>query len=90
MQSLNSWLQQPPVDHGLLLDHRATHTLSSLQTGTSATLLIGPEGGLSQTERETAYAAGFQGVRLGPRVLRTETAALAALATLQALWGDLQ
>lgn len=51
-------------------------------------LLIGPEGGLSEAEVAAARAAGFTGVRLGPRTLRTETAAVAALAALQALWGD--
>lgn len=51
-------------------------------------LLIGPEGGLSEAEVASALAAGFQPVRLGPRVLRTETAGLATLAAAQALWGD--
>jgi 16S rRNA (uracil1498-N3)-methyltransferase len=51
--------------------------------------LIGPEGGLSTAEIALAEAAGFSGIRLGPRVLRTETAAVAALAALQTLWGDL-
>lgn len=52
-------------------------------------LAIGPEGGLSGRDLATLRAAGFTGLRLGPRVLRTETAGLAALAALQALWGDL-
>jgi 16S rRNA (uracil1498-N3)-methyltransferase len=56
---------------------------------TAVTVLIGPEGGLTQEEQERAMAAGFVGVRLGPRVLRTETAALAALALLQQEFGDL-
>lgn len=51
-------------------------------------VLIGPEGGLAPDEREIAVAAGFVPVRFGPRVLRTETAPLAALAALQALYGD--
>lgn len=51
-------------------------------------VLIGPEGGLAPEEREVAVAAGFVPVRFGPRVLRTETAPLAALAALQALYGD--
>lgn len=54
----------------------------------SVTVLIGPEGGLTEEEQEAAVAAGFIGVRLGPRVLRTETAALAALALLQREFGD--
>jgi 16S rRNA (uracil1498-N3)-methyltransferase len=51
-------------------------------------LLVGPEGGLTDAEAEAAQRAGYQPVRLGPRVLRTETAAPALLAALQALWGD--
>ncbi|MEW6163458.1 MAG: 16S rRNA (uracil(1498)-N(3))-methyltransferase [Pseudomonadota bacterium] len=50
--------------------------------------MIGPEGGWEEGEIQAARAAGFQPVRLGPRVLRTETAGAAVLATLQALWGD--
>ncbi|MCY4221516.1 MAG: 16S rRNA (uracil(1498)-N(3))-methyltransferase [Thiotrichales bacterium] len=58
--------------------------------GKPVRLLVGPEGGLSPREVERARAAGFTGLRLGPRVLRTETAALVALAALQAHWGDLR
>lgn len=54
----------------------------------SITLLVGPEGGLSDAEILAASTAGFQSVQLGPRILRTETAALAALAAMQTLWGD--
>jgi len=57
--------------------------------GTRAELLIGPEGGLDDAELERATAVGFTPVRLGPRVLRTETAGIVALTVLQALWGDL-
>lgn len=53
------------------------------------TVLVGPEGGLTEEEQERAVAAGFIGVRVGPRVLRTETAALAALTLLQREFGDL-
>jgi 16S rRNA (uracil1498-N3)-methyltransferase len=51
-------------------------------------LLIGPEGGLAPEELAAAHRAGFRNVRLGPRVLRTETAGPAALAAMNALWGD--
>ncbi len=51
-------------------------------------LLIGPEGGLSERERDLALSQGCVPVSLGPRVLRTETAPLAALAAVNALWGD--
>jgi 16S rRNA (uracil1498-N3)-methyltransferase len=52
-------------------------------------LLVGPEGGLTTQELDQAVAAGFSALRLGPRVLRTETAAIAAIAALQQKWGDL-
>jgi 16S rRNA (uracil1498-N3)-methyltransferase len=56
----------------------------------AATVLVGPEGGLAPAEAEAAAAAGYTAVRLGPRVLRTETAAIAALTLLQREFGDLR
>lgn len=56
--------------------------------GTAIHLLIGPEAGLSDAEELRARTAGFEGVTLGPRVMRTETAALAALAAVHGRWGD--
>ncbi|PRH83828.1 16S rRNA (uracil(1498)-N(3))-methyltransferase [Arenimonas caeni] len=61
----------------------------ALPPGATVALLVGPEGGLSERDLATARAAGFRGLRLGPRILRTETAGLAAIAALQALHGDL-
>ena len=55
----------------------------------ACTVAIGPEGGWSPRDREQLRAAGFEGLRLGPRVLRTETAGIAAIAALQARFGDL-
>ena len=52
-------------------------------------LAVGPEGGWSPRDREQLQSAAFQGLRLGPRILRTETAGLAAIAALQARFGDL-
>jgi len=63
-------------------------TVRSLAPQAPVTVLIGPEGGLAPEERAIAVAAGFVTVRFGPRVLRTETAPLAALAALQAIYGD--
>lgn len=64
--------------------------LSSMpQHLTAAELVIGPEGGLTEEETRLAMGSGFRGLKLGPRVLRTETAAAAAIAVLQALRGDL-
>jgi 16S rRNA (uracil1498-N3)-methyltransferase len=60
-----------------------------LPAATRATLAVGPEGGLSDHDLATLAAAGFRSLRLGPRILRTETAGLAALAAMQALIGDL-
>ena len=56
--------------------------------GSELTILVGPEGGFSDAEHERAAAAGLRAVRLGPRVMRTETAALAAISIAQATWGD--
>jgi 16S rRNA (uracil1498-N3)-methyltransferase len=76
---------------GILLDHRSTNSLPDLPAPTgSVCLLIGPEGGLDEDERKLATTAGFEGVRLGPRIMRTETAPLAAIAGIQLLWGDLR
>lgn len=73
----------------ILLSPEGSATIRALSlAGTSVILLVGPEGGLAPAERELALAAGFTAVRFGPRVLRTETAPLAALAALQALYGD--
>ncbi|MEW8507592.1 MAG: 16S rRNA (uracil(1498)-N(3))-methyltransferase [Candidatus Thiodiazotropha sp.] len=73
----------------ILLDHRSQLTLQQIDAPeTSLTLLAGPEGGLTGKERQLAIDKGFVGIRLGPRILRTETAPLAAIAAVQTLWGD--
>ncbi|MDA8093866.1 MAG: 16S rRNA (uracil(1498)-N(3))-methyltransferase [Betaproteobacteria bacterium] len=72
-----------------VLSPRAQRPLRDLAPPVAgATFLAGPEGGLSAGEEQQAIDAGFEAVRLGPRILRTETAAMAALAAAQALWGD--
>jgi 16S rRNA (uracil1498-N3)-methyltransferase len=73
----------------IFLDPYAQTSLAQLTPDNDeVSLLTGPEGGFSNTERDAAKLAGFTPVRLGARVLRTETASLAALATVQMLWGD--
>jgi 16S rRNA (uracil1498-N3)-methyltransferase len=73
----------------LFLDPYAAASLAELQPlNQQVTLLTGPEGGFADHERELAKAAGFIPVQLGQRILRTETATLAALAAVQMLWGD--
>lgn len=76
---------------GFILDPFAEASLASLRGASlhDCTIAIGPEGGWSPRDREHLLAAGFEGLRLGPRVLRTETAGIAAIAALQALSGDL-
>lgn len=73
-----------------LLDPNAGSSLASLrlEDQSSLCLVIGPEGGLSARDLSLLRAAGFEGLRLGPRILRTETAGMAALAALNALYGD--
>ena len=71
-----------------VLHHRSEKALNTFSPANELTLLIGPEGGLSETEIGLAQTHDFSPLRLGPRVLRTETAPLAALAIFQSLWGD--
>jgi 16S rRNA (uracil1498-N3)-methyltransferase len=74
----------------LLLSPSATRRIEDVpRPAGGATVLIGPEGGLSDEEQAAAQAAGFTAVNLGPRVLRTETAAIATLTLLQREFGDL-
>jgi 16S rRNA (uracil1498-N3)-methyltransferase len=76
---------------GIALVPGAARSLASVSMpGAPAALAIGPEGGFTDREIDAARAAGFECVSLGPRVLRAETAAVAALAAAQALWGDLR
>ena len=74
----------------LMLLPQAPDSLTAVAAAArSAAILVGPEGGLSGREQLLAQRCGFRACRLGPRILRTETAALAALAALQACAGDL-
>jgi 16S rRNA (uracil1498-N3)-methyltransferase len=74
----------------LVLDPDADTELAALSApGSAVELLVGPEGGFDTDELAAAHAAGYRAVRLGPRVLRTETAGIVALAILQSRWGDL-
>jgi 16S rRNA (uracil1498-N3)-methyltransferase len=73
----------------LVLDPEAKKSFSSVKKAQQIALLIGPEGGLSEIEVQRANNAGFTGITLGPRILRTETASAAALAMVQAGWGDI-
>ena len=89
---LKEWFGAKPADADLdliLAPGAATPLAKVPAPGTKVSILNGPEGGFSQIESEDAEASGFTSVSLGPRILRTETAAPAALAVMQANWGDL-
>lgn len=89
LEKLENWLARPAdASLRLMLAPDADEALVDLPPASAVQLLIGAEGGLDPQEVLAAKQAGFRPVRMGPRVLRTETAGLAALAILQALWGD--
>lgn len=88
LQALDQWIGSVRTDARLVLDHRAGN-ITAAAAPASVALLVGPEGGLTEAEISAAAAQGFTALRLGPRVLRTETAPLAAIAILQARWGDM-
>ena len=93
---LDRWLQKPLQQGGgdpqarrwLLAPDAQVDWASQGTPAAGVWLLVGPEGGLSDDERSQALAEGWEAMRLGPRVLRTETAGLAALAAMQMRFGD--
>jgi 16S rRNA (uracil1498-N3)-methyltransferase len=88
-----AWLQQMkqlPETKLILLPQGATSLHAQAKPQGRVTLLIGAEGGFTQAESDSALLCGFTPIRMGTRVLRTETAAIAGLAALQTLWGDFQ
>ncbi len=89
--SLEAYLERCDTPNRYLLDPKADTSWREFSRKNSGeiTLLIGPEGGLSPQEVSDAKARNFEGIALGPRILRTETATLTALSVLQALLGDL-
>lgn len=90
VRPLRDWLSTKPADTlGIMLAPHAPTRLVQLEPPRDEIwLLIGPEGGFSEAESAATLAAGFAAAALGPRTLRTETAALTTLAAMQALWGD--
>jgi 16S rRNA (uracil1498-N3)-methyltransferase len=90
---LKNWFgsKPPKVDAEVILVPNAAAPLALIPPPeTKICVLIGPEGGFSETEYGDAEVSGFQAVSLGPRVLRTESAAIATLSVLQSMWGDLR
>ncbi len=89
--SLSAWLASLSNDGSLRLALLPDATLACRElrfTAAGGILVVGPEGGLGERDLAALHDAGFAGLRLGPRTLRTETAGMAALASLQALHGD--
>ncbi len=87
---LEEWVERQAGLRLLLHPHGGRNLHELTPPSGPVCLLAGPEGGFAERERSFALAAGFIPLRLGPRILRTETAALAALAAIQAVWGDLR
>jgi 16S rRNA (uracil1498-N3)-methyltransferase len=90
LQALEYWLAATAAEQRFVLHPGVEPVQAVRHPPASIALLVGPEGGLSEREVEAARQAGYTALRLGPRVLRTETAPLAAIAILQAYWGDMR
>jgi 16S rRNA (uracil1498-N3)-methyltransferase len=92
VEPFERWVVAPSSARRILLSPRGTESLAAWAAGAGAqdvVLVVGPEGGFSDHEEELAVAQGALALSMGPRVLRTETAGLAALACLSALWGGM-
>ncbi len=89
-QQFDEWVTSTGPGMKLLLDAESSTHINDLYAPDGViTLLVGPEGGLGNSESEQARSCGFTGISLGPRILRTETAALTALAVMHSIWGDI-
>ena len=87
--SFSDYLRQMPPELHLMMSLRRATTLRDIAPAPQTLrLMIGPEGGWTPAEEQAAQAAGVHAITLGKRVLRTETASLAAMAAMQVLWGD--
>lgn len=87
-QAIASWQQTPEPKTGWLLDPFAGQSLSNAELTGPLAFMIGPEAGWSDSEEAQARAAGFQGIRCGPRILRTETAAAVVLSAVALRLGE--
>lgn len=88
----NDWIKQASQQGARWIFHPQRYSSLSEQLvpdSGKVTLLVGPEGGFSVEEIQLAIAHGFEAMGLGPRILRTETAAVAAVTVVQSIWGDL-
>ncbi|WP_062265532.1 16S rRNA (uracil(1498)-N(3))-methyltransferase [Endozoicomonas arenosclerae] len=88
-ENVADWMQMQETDLKFVLHHRTEKKLEGFDRPESVSLLIGPEGGLTQEEIVAAETSGFNALALGPRVLRTETAPITAVSIMHYLWGDI-
>jgi 16S rRNA (uracil1498-N3)-methyltransferase len=86
--SLTDWCGQSIDSLKLVFDANAPQTLYDIEPQQDIQIVIGPEGGLATDELDLLQRGGFTSVRMGPRVFRSETAAVSACVMLQTLWGD--
>ena len=87
-QNFSDWIDTCDAELKFVLHHRNNQGFSKDKSAKNISLLIGPEGGLDNDEIAQAVAKNFSPLTLGPRVLRTETAPVAAISLVQYLWGD--
>ncbi|WP_377703572.1 16S rRNA (uracil(1498)-N(3))-methyltransferase [Pseudoduganella sp. UC29_71] len=92
VDEFKDWIAQQDLHRRVILTPRASQSLADWarhQPPQALTIMVGPEGGFSEDEENLAVAQGALPLSMGPRILRTETAALAALAALNASWGGM-
>ncbi len=92
LSDFNPWIAQQDLHRRILLTPRATQPLADWarhHPAQAVTVIIGAEGGFTETEENSALAHGALALSFGPRILRTETAGLAAIASLNAIWGGM-
>ncbi|HEV7815453.1 MAG TPA: 16S rRNA (uracil(1498)-N(3))-methyltransferase [Janthinobacterium sp.] len=92
LEQYAEWIVQQDLHRRIILTPRADQSLADWarhQAPQAVTLVIGPEGGLSEAEEKAAIQHGALALAMGPRILRTETAGLAAIAALNASWGGM-
>lgn len=88
VQSIQQWLDSSTVE-GIIFEPSSTKTLSSIGAQNNIRIIVGPEGGFTNDELNRVSKHNFTKIKIGPRILRAETAAITAVASLQLLWGDL-
>ncbi len=92
LNEFNQWIEQQDMHRRVILTPRAEQSLADWarhQAPQALTLMVGPEGGFTEPEESTAVARGALALSMGPRILRTETAGLSAIAVLNGLWGGM-